>query len=48
MAWHHLLLLSPYERLVDKRSFDRMGTEELLKKTVWLAEKDVMVLWLEK
>lgn len=47
-AWHHLSLLSPYERWVDKRSVDRMGTEELLKKAIWLAEKDVTGLPLEK
>lgn len=33
MAWQPaLLLLPPYERLADKRSLDRMGTEELLLK----------------
>lgn len=45
MAWQHLLLLPPYKRLVDKRSVDRMGTEELLlKKAIWPAEKDVTEL----
>lgn len=48
MARHHLSLLSSYKRPVDKRSVDRMGTEELLKKAIWPAEKDVTGLRLEK
>lgn len=42
------MLLSLYKSLVYKGSVDRMGTEELLKKAVWLAEKDVTGLPLEK
>lgn len=41
MAQQHLLLLSSYKRPVGKRSADRMGAEELLKKAILLAEKDV-------
>lgn len=48
MAQQHLLLLSSYKRPVGKRSADRMGAEELLKKAILLAEKDVIGLWLEK
>lgn len=40
-AWYHLSLLSPCKMHAGKRSVDRMGTQELLKKGIWLTEKNV-------